>query len=808
MPTLSLRSLALAVGFVAFITTVVHAAAPTPIDFDPPAKTTWRPTGCHSVATTDPVIGSRDRWRLLHSDVVNTDEVSIALAPFFAHGWHAEPDTFNVTVPVFDKDGNLYFAPFLPYEDVTMISLDPSDGSRRWAIPAVNDAPVGAIAPMVLNDPDNPGEEIVYQAIYDRALAVRTDGTLVWDVPTGLTLSGVLKEDTVIGVNYLPQADAIVALTTNGHVYMLDRETGSPLLAAPYALPGERSPAGAGLALPQNIVDAVEAEITALVDFPPGAVFEDFLAAILGNEIEGSNSFSIDPHTGRMWIAATAPDGDDGTVDGVSELGALYAIDAIPNGPLYDLVIACMVTYDGGSASTPGVRTDGTRVYFGDNDGNLIALDGSCNQLWSLDLGSQITGSVSVASDNGEIYASTVNDIFQVIDQGVSATIGWTAELEMYLEGGANRDNYNMLLASVGANGIGFMGGVGTPPGQLATVALPIKIGYGVLDRATGKIRYFADGLDESVAELNAGPDGAYYNANSPIRHAFTNAVFPGVSAPIEGGIRKFEPRRIDLLVRDGVCAAADRAANAVVEEGACPTSAAADELEIADLLAQARRMSTPALAVSDLSQNKWYRIDALLTASEAAVTLADSAADLARACAVIGPCPAVPRVGCRTSAQSKLTLKRNKAGKVPNADTFWWSWKDGATTTSDEVSDPVADADYGVCVYAGAPGSEKLVYEVGLPASPALWTATSSGFRFKDKVHAERGMKLAQLTAGTLASIKLKAKGADLPVGAFVVATPVTVQLVNSDSELCWESVYAAADVTKSDAYSLKAQK
>jgi hypothetical protein len=630
----------------------------------------------------------------------------------------------------------------------------------------------------------------------------------VWDVPTGLTLSGILKQDGVVGVNYLPQADAIVALTTNGHLYMLDRETGAPLLAAPYSLPGEPSAAGVGLALPQSIVDAVEAEITTLVDFPPATVFEDFIAAILGNEIEVSNSFSIDPHTGRMWIAATAPDGDDGTIDGVSELGALYAIDAVPNGALYDLVIACMVTYDGGSASTPGVRTDGTRIYFGDNEGNLIALDSSCNQLWSFDLGSQITGSVAVASDNGEVYASTVNDIFQVIDQGVSATLGWTADLEMYLEGGANRDNYNMLLASVAANGIGFLGGVGTPPGQLATVALPIKIGYGVLDRATGKIRYFADGLDESVAELNAGPDGAFYNANSPIRHAFTNAVFPGVAAPIEGGIRKFAPRRIDLLLRDGVCAAADRAENAVLEEGACPASAAADEIEIADLVAQARRMSAPAVAAGDLSQTKWARVDTLLVAAESAATLADSSAELARACAVLGPCPAVPRVGCRTAAQSKLSLKRNKAGKVPNADTLGWRWKDGAATSSSEFSDPTANADYGVCVYAGAPGSEKLVYEVGLPASRELWAATSGGFRFKDKARGERGMKIVQLTAGTLASVKLKAKGADLPVGAFVVSTPVTVQLVNGDSELCWESVYTAADVTKSDVYSLKAQK
>ncbi len=781
------------------VAAAVQAADPIPLTFDPPPKTTWRPDGCRSVPSNNPVIGSRDRWRMLHSDTLNSDEVTIALAPVFEHGWQAEPNTFNVTVPVFDNDGNLYFSPFLPYEDITMISLDPLDGSRRWAIPANNDAPVGAIAPMVLNDPDNPGNEIIYQVLYDRALAVRPDASIVWDVPTGLTLSGILKQDTVTGINYLPQADAIVALTTNGHLYALDRETGDPLLAAPYSLPGEPSGEGAGLALPQNIIDAVDAEITQLVNFPPGTVFEDFLASILGNEIEVSNSFSIDPNTGRMWIAATAPDADDGTVDGVSELGALYAIDLVPNGPLYDVVVVCMVTYDGGSASTPGVRTDGTRIYFGDNEGNLIALDSSCNELWSLDLGSQITGSVTVATDNGEIYASTVDDIFQVLDEGVSASLGWTAEIEAYLEAGPGRDNYNMLLASAAANGIGFMAGVGTPPGQLATVALPIKIGYGVLDRVTGKIRYFADGLDESVAELNSGPDGAYYNANSPIRHAFTNAVFPGAAAPIEGGIRKFEPRRIDLLVRDAVCAASDRADNAAATALDCPASSAADSIELADLIAQARRMAPAAITAGDLSQVKWDRVDAFLTA-----------ADHARACATISPCPAAPRVGCRVAAESKLNLKR-KEGKVPNADTVSWSWKDGAATTLEEFSDPLDGsldgADYGVCVYAGAPGSEELVYEVGLPASPDLWTAKPPAFVFKDKVRAERGMKLAQLTAGTLASVKVKAKGAQLPAGVFVIQAPVTVQLVNGESELCWESAYAAGDVKKTDLYGLKAQ-
>src|SRR5205085_9715184 len=153
--------------------------------------------------------------------------------------------------------------------------------------------------------------------------AVREDGTYVWDVPTGLALTGVNSRDSTTGNSYLPQRDAIAGLTTGGDLYLVDRATGAQLLAEPFSMPGEPSPAGAGPALPQFLVDAVEAELSPFINFPPDATFKQFLAAVLGNDIEVSNSFSIDANSGRMWIAATAPDGADGTVDGVSDLGSL-----------------------------------------------------------------------------------------------------------------------------------------------------------------------------------------------------------------------------------------------------------------------------------------------------------------------------------------------------------------------------------------------------------------------------------------------------------------------------------------------------
>ncbi len=56
----------------------------TPRPFDPPDKTEWVPEGCRAVPRASQVLPSRAAWRNLHSDEINTDEVSIALTPVFA----------------------------------------------------------------------------------------------------------------------------------------------------------------------------------------------------------------------------------------------------------------------------------------------------------------------------------------------------------------------------------------------------------------------------------------------------------------------------------------------------------------------------------------------------------------------------------------------------------------------------------------------------------------------------------------------------------------------------------------------------
>ncbi len=618
------------------------ALGQTAKDYGTPAVTTWAPQGCRAVAATTAVTPAPIASRNLHADGIASDEVSIALAPRFHEAWTAEGATYNVTGPVFDSAGHLYFAPLRPYENVVLVSLDPTTGARRWAVPGTG-APAGSSAPMVLRDPGNPGEEIVYLALYDRVLAVRTDGTTVWDVPSGLDLSSAsgALDGGVLGTNYVPSADAVVGLAKDGHVFAVDRATGAPVLNAPYVLPGEKTPPGTPLALPPSLVTAAEDLLQGLVDMPDGSL-QQLVSVLLGNDSEVSNMFSVDPWTSRLWVAATAPDAEDGTVDGRSALGALFRLELVPSGSRYDLVEVCHRSFAGGSASTPTLSADGSRIYLGDNFGKLIAIRDDCTDAWELDLGAQIFGSVAVTADRREIYASSGGFIAKVVDEGTSGRLVWTATIDPFTALGPGQTNFNLNLVTAAANGLAFQAGAGTI--AATGTVLPVTVGTGIIDRETGAIRSFAAGGEETVAVMDVGPDGAMYIGNSPLRRLFAQVI--GLSpAPIRGGITKFVPERLDLLLRDIGCAGEARARNARRNVTVCPASGQADRAQLVDLVAQARTTLPAAIAAGDVGATSATKVSkaldraalVLADATHLARTLSRARGALRRVCRVLG---------------------------------------------------------------------------------------------------------------------------------------------------------------------------
>ena len=118
---------------------------------------------------------------------------------------------------------------------------------------------------------------------------------------------------------------------------------------------------------------------------------------------------------------------------------------------------------------------------------------------------------------------------------------------------------------------------------------------------------------------------------------ALTKFLLYRLSTPqLMGGVRKWTPERLDLLIRDAACAASARALNAFNNAGPCPDSAEADIRQIRNLINQSRRSSAKAIADGDLTPSDWTTLEGYLTLAEGNLSpaLLDAAsAQLQQAC-------------------------------------------------------------------------------------------------------------------------------------------------------------------------------
>ncbi len=554
------------VGFAVF-KTFFDEKPHNPKVFGPPEKTQWQPVGARAAGQHNyDVIPEPDTFSAIHVNVVNSDSVWGVAAPMFELDWVAEPAYFVGNGPLLDNKGNLYFSPqFYHGERVVLVSLDGQTGERRWTLPANNQIQASSPA-FILNDPDNPGSQIIYIVGYNRVMALRPDGSTLWSRVTGLSLLASDLSDKAKtkfhSLNYHPATDSLVSITKAGALFAFSRKTGE-LIAAIGQIPGAPAISGKGTKIPTFILNKVDP----LMDKAFGrtdeglSLFSSAVNYIYGGGGVVTNFFSIDPDTSRIYMAATAPDEEDGTQDGRSEMGAIYALDLVDDGKDgLEFKVLNRETFQGGTGSTPALSADGHRLYVSDNEGNVIALDSELKEVWRVDVGEPLVGSITVAADNNELYAVTAKDVIQIIDNGDHGTRTWTAELTGF-NGYANVDEQsNALTATVTANGVVIMIGGGK---SLLGKTLMLHMGMGLLDRKTGKLRYFAEGREDSLAMSVVAADGSIYVAHSPLRRAAGKAMYPELTADLTGGIARFKPIRLDLLARDAICAAEARAANA-----------------------------------------------------------------------------------------------------------------------------------------------------------------------------------------------------------------------------------------------------
>ena len=617
----------------------------SPKVFDPPAKTLWKPVGARAAGIhSHDIIPEPESFSAIHVDVANSDNVWVAAAPMFELDWVAEPSYFVGSGPTFDNEGNLYFSPFFYHgERVATVSLDAQTGERRWALPADSDRELSS-PPFLLNDPDNPGKQIIYIASYTRAVALRPDGSVVWSTATGLRLPplepGKRPSTKVHSFNYHPTTDSLVTVSEAGELLAFGRQTGE-LLAPMGQLPGAPAVSDTGRRIiPGFLMDKVDLLMAEAFGKTEGglSVFSVALRYIFGGGGLVTNYFSISPDSGRIYVAATAEDGEDGTEDGLSEMGAIYALDLMDDGDNGELGFRILhhATFQGGTGSAPALSADGRRVYVSDNIGNVIALDGELNEIWRVDVGQPLVASVSVAPENNELFAVTASDVFKLIDTGERGVIEWAGDLTGF-DGYANVDKqFNALTATVTANGVvvAIAGGK-----SFSGANLMLQVGMGLLDRETGKLRYFAEGREDSLAVSVVTGDGSIYVAHSPLRRAVGKAMYPELTPDITGGIARYRPIRLDLLARDAICAAQARAANAITLDQATHMAAISTDIrQTKVLLKQAGNAIAKAIGDGDLTVEDGAELGDLLERGSVHLTpasLPKAVPDLAAACSM-----------------------------------------------------------------------------------------------------------------------------------------------------------------------------
>lgn len=169
----------------------------------------------------------------------------------------------------------------------------------------------------------------------------------------------------------------------------------------------------------------------------------------------------------------------------------------------------------------------------------------------------------------------------------------------------------------------------------------------------------------------------------------------------------------------------------------------------------------------------------------------------------VPGPCGSAPATGCLSSAGSILALKDNAGDD--GKDKLLWKWIHGDALTQGQLADPMVDASYALCLYAG-PTNAPIGHAILPPGSD--WGAIGDkGYKFKGST--PDGLTGAVLKGGAAGRAKalVKGKGAGLPDPTLPMAYPVTVQLRQEGSPLCLESIFTSADQVKNELGQFKAR-
>jgi len=319
-------------------------------------------------------------WSAVHADSANTDYSPVAGADDLTLAWQrsfegsvkvgALPWTINLG-PTVGPDGTVYLTSTTP--GCHLQALDGSTGETLWCS---TDVGLMAVASSALLDRDGR----LFVADDEAMHAFDTNGDLLWETPiVGVPLSA----------QFTPEG-RVIFITHIGNVHVLDRATGAAVLPTVELVPGATwDPASGIMACARGTKDC------------PAA-----------------NTLAVDQQTGRFVFTFWEPGSTQAgvramryTEDPEPAITTLWTNDSLPEG----------------SASSPVLSADGSRVYVNDNVDSMHALDAvTGKEIWAFPIGFASGGSPSLSPDGIIMPAGgSQSPLLALRDEGDSASLAW-----------------------------------------------------------------------------------------------------------------------------------------------------------------------------------------------------------------------------------------------------------------------------------------------------------------------------------------------------------------------------------------------
>jgi outer membrane protein assembly factor BamB len=321
--------------------------------------------------SANPAAAYAPGWSTAHADAANTNYAPVKGASDLTPAWvHRFGGTVNLGA-TFAPSGRVYVTSGGAGCHLTV--LDPVSGAVVWCSDAVDRFAVVSSALI-----DAQGRAFVADG--SAMHAFDAEGHELWRTP-------------IVGVPLSAQFTAegrLIFVTNIGRVYVLRRETGALMLPPVALVPGAR--------------------------FDPA---EGMRACARGTAAcPSANTPAVDPATDRFFFTFWAP---GATQAGVRAMR--YTEDPVP-------AITPVWTNDslpGGSASSPTLSRDGSRLYVNDNVDALHALDtASGKEIWQLRVGFAPGGSASVTPDGLVMPAGGgASPLLAVRDLGTRGKLAW-----------------------------------------------------------------------------------------------------------------------------------------------------------------------------------------------------------------------------------------------------------------------------------------------------------------------------------------------------------------------------------------------